>query len=152
MNLKRALNKRAICLNLQSSTKEGVIEELVDMLDRAGLLKDRDAALQAVLQREQQMSTGLENGIAIPHGRTSTTDSLVAAIGIHRQGVDFDAADGRKSTIFVMTLSPEARSGPQVQFLADTSRLLNDAHIRELVREAGSEEEVIALLSGGASR
>lgn len=147
MNLKKALHRNTVSLRLQGASKEAVIEELIDMLDRVGQLRDRDAALAAVLEREQQMSTGMQNGVAIPHGRTETTDTLVAAIGIHPDGVDFDSIDHQPSRLFILTVSPATRSGPQLQFLAEVSRLLSSEDVRNRILAAQSEDEVIALLT-----
>ncbi|MCS6783422.1 MAG: PTS sugar transporter subunit IIA, partial [Gloeomargarita sp. SKYG98] len=125
---------------------EGIIEELIDVLVRAGRVKDRKAALKTVLERERKMSTGLQNGIAIPHGKTDTVDGLVAALGIKKEGVDFDSLDKQPSTIFLLTLSPATRTGPHIQFLADISRVLHDPSTRKQVLEATSEEVILDLL------
>jgi PTS system nitrogen regulatory IIA component len=147
MNLKKALNRRTVCLHLHGATKQEIIEEMVGLLDKAGLLRNRDAALACVLEREQQMSTGMQYGVAIPHGRTDTTDTLLAAVGIHPHGVDFDSIDHEPSRLFILTVSPAKRSGPQLQFLAEVSRLLTNADVRARLLEAASEDEVIALLT-----
>lgn len=147
MNLKKALNKQAVCLHLKSETKDAVIEELVDLLDRSGVLKDRKAVLQAVRDRERKLSTGMQNGIAIPHGKADTVSSLVAAVGLRPEGIEFEAIDGQPSTIFVLTVSPATRTGPHIQFLAEISRLLNDASVRQSLLTAKSEEDVIRALT-----
>lgn len=146
MNPKRVLSKETVALALKASTKEQVIEELVDLLVQAGRVKDRKAALKAVLERERKMSTGLQNGIAIPHGKTDTVETLVAALGIKKEGIDFDSLDKQPSTIFLLTLSPASRTGPHIQFLADISRTLHDPAIRKKVLDATTEEEVLDLL------
>lgn len=146
MNPKRVLSKETIILNLTATSKEALIEELVDLLVQTGRVKDRKIALKAVLERERKMSTGLQNGIAIPHGKTDTVESLVAALGIKREGIDFESLDGQPCQIFLMTLSPASRTGPHIQFLADISRTLHDASIRKQVLEATSEEAVVEIL------
>lgn len=146
MNPKRVLSKETIALNLAATTKEGIIEELVDLLLAAGRIKDRKAALKAVLERERKMSTGLQNGIAIPHGKTDTVESLVAALGLKKEGVPFDSLDGQPCHIFLITLSPASRTGPHIQFLADISRTLHDATVRQQVLDAATEEEVVEIL------
>jgi PTS system nitrogen regulatory IIA component len=148
MNPKRVLSKETVVLSLNATTKEALIEELIDVLVRSGRVKDRKAALKTVLERERKMSTGLQNGIAIPHGKTDTVESLVAALGIKKEGIDFDSLDGQPSTIFLMTLSPASRTGPHIQFLADISRTLHDPVIRQKVLNATSENEVVELLVG----
>ena len=147
MSLKKALLRETITPELKSATKEAVIEELVDMLVAVGKVKDRLVALHAVLERERKMSTGMQNGIAIPHGKTETVDSLVTAFGIKREGIDFDSLDGQPARIFVMTLSPENRTGPHIQFLAEISRQLNDPSIRERLLKATTADEILNILA-----
>jgi len=148
MNLKKALNRRAINLELISSTKETVLEELVDLLVSAGMIKERGSVVTAVQNRENKMSTGMQHGIAIPHGKSDTVDSLVCAVGLCRSGIDFDSIDGESCKIFILTVSPINRTGPHIQFLAEISRLLNEEHVRNQLLHASSEEEVVRILTG----
>lgn len=147
MNPKRVLAKETVILHLKGADKSAILEELIDVLVASGRIKDRKAALKAVMEREKKMSTGLQNGIAIPHGKTDTVDSLVAALGIRKEGVDFDSLDGLPAQIFLMTLSPASRTGPHIQFLADISRTLHDAAVRQQVMDATSEEQVLEILA-----
>lgn len=148
MNPKRVLSKETIALRLQGETKDAIIEELVEMLAAAGRIRDRKAALKAIQERERKMSTGLQNGIAIPHGKTDSVESLVAALGLKPEGVAFDSLDGQPAQIILMTLSPASRTGPHIQFLADISRLLHDPSVRQRVLDAQSEDEVVEILAG----
>lgn len=148
MNPKRILTKDSLVMQVKSSTKDGVIEELVDVLVATGRIKDRKAALKAVVEREKKMSTGLQNGIAIPHGKTDTMDSLVASIGISHEGIPFESLDGQPARIILLTVSPASRTGPHIQFLADISRVLHSDAVRQKVMNAKTEEEVLDLLSG----
>ena len=147
MDLSQALTPEAIVLGLKGSTKVAVIEEMVDRLVAAGRIKDRQAALQAIMEREQKMSTGMQHGIAIPHGKTNTVDDLVALVGIKPEGMDFASLDGQPARIFVLTLSPENRTGPHIQFLAEISRQLNDPQIREQLLQSSAVGEVFQLLT-----
>ena len=147
VNLKKVLTKHSIIPDLQANTKNGVIEELVDCLALSEQITDRDTVLQAVLAREEKMSTGMQNGIAIPHGKTDAVDKLCIAIGIKRNGVDFDAMDGQPCSIFIMTLSPKNRVGPHIQFLAEISKLLGIETIRNQLVTAQTADEILALLT-----
>lgn len=147
MNLKKVLSKDAVLPQLQADTKADVIEELVDFLVKTHRLSDRNTALQAVLDREEKMSTGMQNGIAIPHGKTDAVSELLVAIAIKKEGIDFDAMDGQPCTIFIMTLSPENRTGPHIQFLAEISKLLGSADLRDKLVDAGSADEILNLLT-----
>jgi PTS system nitrogen regulatory IIA component len=148
MNPKRILTVETVSLHLESDTKEGIIDELLALLVASGKVKDRKAALKAIMEREKRMSTGLQNGIAIPHGKTDSIEALVAALGLKPEGVAFDSLDGKPAQIFLMTLSPASRTGPHIQFLADISRLLHDPTVRQRVLDAQTEDEVVDILAG----
>lgn len=151
MNLRKVLTPDTVSLALKASSKEAIIEEMIDLLVAAGKIrdaKDRKDALKAVLDRERKMSTGMQNGIAIPHGKTDKVDSLIAAIALKKEGADFGSLDNQPSSIFVMTLSPDTRTGPHIQFLAEISRQLSDAGVRERILNATRPEEIIDILAG----
>lgn len=148
MNLKKVLSADTVWVDLKADTKRGIIEEMIDRLVAAGRLKNREAVLQAVLDREEKMSTGMQNGIAIPHGKTDAVKQLVAAVGLQKEGVNFDSMDGSPSTIFIMTLSPLNRVGPHIQFLAEVSRLISQPAEREKLLACNTHAEIHELLTG----
>ena len=133
-------------LDLKGETKEEIITELVDMLAGRGRLLDRDTALADVFEREKIMSTGMQNGIALPHAKTSGTDDLAVAVGIKKEGVNFESADGEKSRLFILVVSPRKISGPHVQFLAAIGAVLEDDAVREAVINAATAEKAAELL------
>jgi PTS system nitrogen regulatory IIA component len=147
MNLKKILTKDSILPELKAGTKRDVIEEMVGFMAASGQFTGKTAAVQAVLAREEKMSTGMQNGIAIPHGKTDAVNQLVAAVGIHRAGVDFASMDGKPSHIFIMTLSPENRAGPHIQFLAEISKVLSRPNLREKLLNAATADEILNLLT-----
>lgn len=146
MNLKKLLTKESILPNLRPGSKDEVIQQIVDFLETSGKVTDRDAALQAVLAREAKMSTGMQNGIAIPHGKTDSIDRLAVAVAVCREGVDFDAMDGKPCHIFITTLSPANRAGPHIQFLAEISKVLSRPELSGKLIAANTTEEMLALL------
>ena len=148
MSPKKPLTVETISLDLKGTTKDAILAEMVDLLVASGHIRDREAVLKAIADREKRMSTGMQNGIAIPHGKTDSVDCLVAALGIKHGGVDFGALDGQPSNIFVMTVSPDSRTGPHIQFLAEISRPLNDAAVRAKLLAATAREDVLHLLLG----
>ena len=148
MNLKKVLSPDTVWVDLKADTKQGIIEEMIDRLVAAGKIEGREAALQAVLDREAKMSTGMQNGVAIPHGKTDAIKSLVAAVGLNKAGVDFDSMDGSPCTIFIMTLSPARRAGPHMQFLAEVSRLISQPAEREKLLACQTHNEIHELLTG----
>ncbi|HNX53034.1 MAG TPA: PTS sugar transporter subunit IIA [Pontiellaceae bacterium] len=147
MNLKKILTKDSILPELKADNKQGVIEEMVAFMAATGKLTGCESVVQAVLAREEKMSTGMQNGIAIPHGKTNKVDHLVAMMAIHRAGVEFASMDGNPSHIFIMTLSPENRAGPHIQFLAEISKALSRQELRESLLRAGSSDEIFDLLT-----
>ncbi|MBA7479105.1 MAG: PTS sugar transporter subunit IIA [Spirochaeta sp.] len=147
MNLKKLLNRDNILLELKSEEKVEIIEEMVDLLVKAGKVEDKQAALQVVLEREKKMSTGLAGGLAVPHGKTDSVKELVVALALKKEGLDFASLDGSPSRIFIMTISPASHSGPHIQFLAEISRLLNREDVRNAVLQAESADQVIKALS-----
>lgn len=141
--IKKALGSDNIILDLKSRTKQGVIEEMLEHLKARGLLRKKEGALKAILERENKMSTGMENGIAIPHGKTDTVNSLVAAVALSRQGVDFKCIDKKPAYIFIMTISPLSQSGPHIQFLAEVSKVLKKPEARRKILKAEKAEDVL---------
>ena len=148
MNLRKVLSPETVWVDLKADTKQGIIEEMVGRLYAAGKINDRDAVLSAVMERESKMSTGMQNGVAIPHGKTDSVNSLVAAVGLNKSGVDFDSMDDEPATIFIMTISPTTRTGPHIQFLAEVSRLISQATEREKLLSAKTHSEIYDILTG----
>jgi PTS system nitrogen regulatory IIA component len=103
--------------------------------------------LKAIQEREKKMSTGMHHGLAIPHGKTDTVDTLYASVGLVPEGVDFDSQDGEPSRIFILTVSPLNRAGPHIQFLAEISRLLTRQDIRDEMLAASTEDELYTILT-----
>ncbi|MDR1956338.1 MAG: PTS sugar transporter subunit IIA [Treponema sp.] len=147
MNLKTVLSKETINLHLKGTTKEAIINELLDILVAADKIQDRGAALSAVMDREQKMSTGMKHGIAIPHGKSATIRDLVACIGISDAPVDFDSLDEQPCRIFIMTLSPIEKTGPHLQFLAEISLLFKSSEKRAEILAAASPEAILRILA-----
>jgi PTS system nitrogen regulatory IIA component len=147
MNLKTVLTTDTIDLHLKGSSKKEIINELLDILVRTGKIQDREAALSAVLEREEKMSTGMKHGIAIPHGKCASIQDLVACIGISEKPVEFDTLDHQPCRIFIMTLSPVEKTGPHLQFLAEVSLLFKSADKREEILKAKTPEEVLKILA-----
>jgi PTS system nitrogen regulatory IIA component len=147
MNLNTVLSKDMICLHLKGTTKEEIVNELLNILVEAKKIDDRAAAYTAIMEREQKMSTGMKHGIAIPHGKSPTINDLVACIGVSDSPVDFDALDHQPCRIFIMTLSPVEKTGPHLQFLAEISLLFKSAEKRQEILNASGTDEVLKILS-----
>ena len=146
MNLLDILSVESTIVDLKGESKEDLIAELVNSLPVGDAITDRDQVLQAVLDREKIMSTGIGDGIAIPHGKSAAVTELVAAMGTQRRGVDFDALDGEPAFVFFLLVSPANVSGPHIKALARISRLLKNDEFKKKLIEANSAEEIIATI------
>jgi len=147
MKLSDYLPSRQISMDLKSSSKFPLIEELLDLAAENGKLLDRDLALQDVLAREGYLSTGLENGVAIPHAKTDGVDKLILAFGIKRGGLDFESLDGKPASLIFLALSPRDTAGPHIKSLAIISRTLKDEAVRSSLFDAASVDEIAAIIN-----
>lgn len=144
MKISEFLREKAITVSLKATDKPGVIREMVQLLVRAGEVKpeDTDRFVEVLLAREALGSTGIGQGIGIPHGKSNCVKELVGAFGISQKGVNFDSLDGDPVYIFFLLVAPEDSAGPHLKALARISRLLKDKFFRDGLREA-KEERVI---------
>ena len=144
--IEKGLNTKSIIMDLKANTKEAVIKEMICRLAGNGLLLDKDLCEKDVMEREAIVSTCFQNGIALPHGRTDGVKELVAAVGINRNGYNFDAIDGKPSKIFVMCLSPKNSDGPHIEFVATVGSVLAKQENIDGILAAETPEEVFAIL------
>jgi len=133
---------------LASQDKPEVLRELVQILKDAERIDDFDGALSAVQEREDKMSTGLQDGIAVPHGKSPVVSSLQLAIGVSPAGIDFDALDGNPTHLFFLLLAPPDQAGPHVQALAEIAKLAQSKAFCRALVGAESAEEVVELMKG----
>lgn len=141
------LKPELLLTGLPGDSKGAVLDALFDAILAADGVLDRDAARRAILDREAQMSTGLERGIAIPHARTDAVDRMICLIATKPEGVDFDSLDGAPSHIFIMILAPVAASAPYLQVMGLLNRAL-EGEARERVIAAPSPQALWKLLVG----
>ena len=146
MKLMEILSPNSTIVDLKGETKEAIIEELVDALEVGKVITDKGKVLKAVLEREKVMSTGIGDGIAIPHGKSDAVIRLAAALGTQRRGVEFEALDGEAAFVFFLLVSPANISGPHIKALARISRLLkNDDFKKKLIASSTAEEVISAI-------
>jgi fructose-specific phosphotransferase system IIA component len=146
MSLLEILSVRSAIVGLQGETKDEIIEELVSSLEVGAAITDRDKVLEAVLEREKIMSTGIGDGIAIPHGKSDAVVELAAALGIHKRGVDFEALDGEPAFVFFLLVSPANVSGPHIKALARISRMLKNDSFKKKLIEAEAAEQILGVI------
>ena len=145
------LTPERIKIPLVSNTKDALLRELVDLVGQQAKVRDRDEVLRAVIDREQVLSTGIGNGVAIPHGKSAAVDDLVLAAGVARDGVDFEALDGQPVQLFFLLVGPDSAAGQHVKALSRISRLLRRDSFRTRLASAGSPEEFYAILAEAES-
>lgn len=144
--LRKFIQKECISLELQSKNKADVIDELIGILDKAGKLNDREIFKKEILKREAQSSTGLEEGIAIPHAKTAAVKVPSIAIGISKEGLDYESLDGEVSRLFFMIAAAEGAEDTHIELLSKLSTILLEDEVREALLHAKSKEEVIQML------
>ncbi|MFV2050058.1 PTS sugar transporter subunit IIA, partial [Metabacillus sp. YM-086] len=121
MRITEVLTKRTIKLEIQSTSKGDVVKELVDVLDRAGKLSNKESYEQAVLNREKQSTTGIGDGIAIPHAKTNAVKEPAIVFGRSTNGVDYESLDGQPSYLFFMIAAPEGANNTHLEALSKLS-------------------------------
>ncbi|MFT5367923.1 MAG: fructose-specific phosphotransferase system IIA component [Candidatus Latescibacterota bacterium] len=146
MTLMEILSGKSVIVGLKGQNKREVLEELVNSLEVGDKITDRDKVLDAVLLREEIMSTGIGHGIAIPHGKSEYVTELGGVLGIKKEGIDFDALDGKPTYIFFLLVSPLDVSGPHIKALARISRLLKGEDFRQQLIAAVDKEDAIAII------
>ncbi|MCM3472674.1 PTS fructose transporter subunit IIABC [Brevibacillus borstelensis] len=141
------LKEDTIILSLAASTKEEVLDELIAKLDEAGRLNSRDGMKEAILAREALSSTGIGEGIAIPHAKTAAVKTPSIAFGFSKQGIDFQSFDGTKAHLFFMIAATENANQAHLETLALLSQMLMDEDLRKRLMAAGSKEEVLEIIA-----
>jgi len=152
MKIMEFLSKKAVTMNLKSDDKEGVIRELVDLLAKADEIKGKDELVKALMTRESLGSTGIGQGIGIPHAKSANAKNLVAAFGLSQKGVNFDSLDGEPVYIFFLLIAPEESAGPHLKALARISRMLKDKFFREMLKAAKDEKEILRIIQDEDSK
>lgn len=146
MKILDILDKECIIAELRSRTKREVLEELTGALLNFKANLDKEALVGVLLERERLGSTGIGDGIAIPHGKVQDLDELVLSFGRSSQGIEFDSMDGRPTHLFFLLIAPENSAGIHLRALAKISRLLKSSHFRQRLLEAGTEEELFQVI------
>ena len=141
------LKPSSVLIDVTATTKKALLEELVGLLVKDGRVQNAQTAVEALLEREKLGSTGIGQGIAIPHAKTDQVAGVVAAFGLSRRGVQFNSLDGEPVHIFFVLMSPPDAPGLHVKALARISRLLKDKFFRQSLREAKSAEDVLKIIS-----
>ena len=145
MKISDILSPQAVKVPLESTEKKAVIDELVGLLEKAALIDDAATLKKVVWEREQQRSTGIGDGLAIPHGKSNCSKNLVMAVGRPANAIDFDSVDGRQVELVVLLVSPPDRTADHIQALGKISRLMSDPSFRNAASTAESAPALYAL-------
>lgn len=148
MTLVDLITDEVIKVPLYSTLKMETIRELIDLLVEAKKIADSDAVYEAIMNREAKGSTGLENGIAVPHAKTDAAQSLTLALGVSRQGIDFGAIDGKPSHLFFLLLAPSDQSGPHIEALSEIARLTRSKAFCRTLMDATTPGQIVELIKG----
>lgn len=143
MKITDLLTKDTILLSLNAQSKEGVIDELIEKLHAAGKLKDKEGYKKAILARESQSTTGIGEGIAIPHAKTSAVREPAIAFGRSAEGIDYESLDGQNAHLFFMIAAYEGANNDHLATLSRLSSFLMDAEFRAKLDSAATAEEIL---------
>ncbi|MCP1225387.1 fructose-specific PTS transporter subunit EIIC [Sebaldella sp. S0638] len=147
MKITELLVKERMILDLQSVTKDEVINELAEMFLSTGIIDDLEGFKGEIKNREALSSTALEEGIAIPHAKTKYVKKPALAFGRSKKGIDYESLDGEPSTIFFMIAAPEDANNAHIETLARLTQMLLDTDFRTSILELGTKEEILDLIN-----
>lgn len=146
MKLLDFLDPSAICLDLKSPAKKEALHELCQLLHSGSKINDAPAVVEALMAREKMGSTGIGQGVAIPHGKATAAEKLVAALGLSRRGVDFESLDGEPVHVIFMLVSPQNGGADHLKALARISSLLKDKFFRQALKDAKTVDDVLKVI------
>lgn len=146
MKITDFLEKKAIKIGFEAVEKENALKELVHLLAGVKDIGDEKNILKILTERENLGSTGIGQGIAIPHGKTEKVTDIVAILAVSQKGVNFEALDGELVYIFFLLVAPKDSAGPHLKALAQISRVLRDTYFCQLLRKCKTAEEVYDLI------
>jgi fructose PTS system EIIBC or EIIC component len=149
--LTELLSVERVKIPLEAESKDDLLRELVAVCADANQIQDRDDVLRAVTEREAVLSTGIGNGVAIPHGKSSAVPGLRMAAGRSARPVDFEALDGEPVSLFFLLVGPESAAGPHIKALSRISRLVRRDEVRERLIAARTAEEFLHALQEAES-
>jgi len=146
MNIVDLLDPASVEAAIKSVTKDDVLVEMTDVLLRSVKGLDRAQVLEVLQERERLGSTGIGEGVAIPHGKLKDIDQLVLSFGRSKQGVDFDSMDGKPAHLFFLLLAPEDSISVHLKTLARISKLLKDEDVRAQLMDAETADEIYQII------
>lgn len=146
MKISELLNPQAIVADMQAVSKDAALSELTDALLAVAPGLEREDVLLVLREREQLGSTGIGDGVAIPHGKLKEMPELMLAFGRSHGGVDFESMDGQPAHLFFLLVAPEESVGIHLKTLARISKLLKDSTVRQQMRDADDAQQIYQLI------
>lgn len=146
MLLTELLSIDRVRIPLQAKSKDELLRELVSLVTAGSTPEEREQVLQAVLERESVLSTGIGYGVAIPHGKSPAVQELSMAAGRSRDPVEFDALDGQPARLFFLLVGPESAAGPHIKALSRISRIVRRDDVRARLLKASDEKAFLRAL------
>ena len=145
MKISELLDENLIELNLKGEVKEEALAEMVELLKEEDKITDKDKFYQTILEREQEGTTGLGRGVAIPHGKSNVVNDLALVVGRSKEGIDFNSRDGQPVHLFFMVADYEGHSPEYLKMVAQLTRNVRQDDYREELLQADSEKEIIEI-------
>jgi len=146
MKILDILDVDSIVPELKGRTKKLVLEELIDAVKQNKPGIDRDRLMKVLLERERLGSTGIGDGIAIPHGKLKDIDDLVLSFGRSTEGIDFESMDGKPVHLFFLLVAPESCAGIHLRALAKIARLLKNGNVRKRLAKVDNREDIFSII------
>ncbi|MBA4421800.1 MAG: PTS fructose transporter subunit IIA [Syntrophus sp. (in: bacteria)] len=147
MKITELLRKEYILEQLKAKSKQEVLAELAGVFLKGKIKFDSGAMLRVLLEREKLGSTGIGDGIAIPHGKLAGLDEILVAFGRSREGIAFEALDGKPVHLFFLLMAPENSAGQHLKALAKISRMLKDGAFRKKLLEARMHDDLVRVIT-----
>ncbi|MCL2799963.1 MAG: PTS sugar transporter subunit IIA [Endomicrobia bacterium] len=146
MKIMDFLSSDAIITDLKATDKKSAIVELAEVLKDAKKAKKIDEIIEVVLEREKLGSTGIGQGVAIPHGKTDILQEQVGVLGISRKGIEFNSLDGEPVHIIFLLVGPVEVAGQHLKALSRISRLFKDKFLRQAIKDAKTKEDILKII------
>jgi PTS system nitrogen regulatory IIA component len=146
MKIMNFLSHDAIIVDLKAINKKSAIVELAEVLENTKKIKNSDDIINIVLEREKLGSTGIGQGVALPHGKTNLLHEQIGVLGISRKGIEFNSLDGEPVHIIFLLVGPPEITGQHLKALSRISRLFKDKFLRQAIKEAKTMQEVVELI------
>jgi len=148
MSILELISEECIKVPLEGTEKNEVLREMIHLLKEAGKFEDEEAIYLAVRNREDLCSTGLGEGIAVPHAKTDAVSSITMAIGISPDGIEFESLDEKPAKMFFMILAPPSQAGQHIEILSEVARITRSAAFMRAIIHSENAKEVLEMFQG----